>query len=198
MCSRSGRCPVDAIRTVELEWPRVLRSVYSNPLAEHKTTQVPGRGTEGIKTNDSQDTYGRGTFGVFVELGRPALGARFYDVERVTRKFRTHGYGLVPHNPVASLIDDPKTGALKPDVLQEKVISCLLEFILPDSAAQELMRMAQELAEEVETVFNVSVALRASESGASPLDALFGSDTFHLPNAKVNLGMAQGIAGEGT
>jgi len=197
VCSRSRICPVDAIHAGNLDWPRVLRAAYSNPIAEHKTTGVAGRGTEGIKTNDSQHRYRRGFMGVFVEVGRPAVGARFHDVERVVKTFKAHGYDVVPHNPVAELIDDQETGALKPEVLNEKVISCLVEFMLPETAADELMGIIHELAGAVETVFNVSVALRADEEGRPRLTQIFGPDIFSLPNAKVNIGMAEGITGPG-
>jgi hypothetical protein len=92
------------------------------------------------------------------------------------------------------LIADQKTGALQPEILQEKAISILIEFVLPDTATSELMTMVGELADEVSTVFNVSVALRADGKGRSPLSELFGSGIRRLPNGKVNLGLAQGIA----
>jgi len=195
VCRRSGVCPADAICDGDLEWPRVLRSVFSNPLAEHKGTGVRGRGSEGLKTNDSQDRYRRGQMGVFVELGRPVLGARFRDVERVVKYFKLREYAVCEHNPVADLVADPSTGALKPEILDEKVISCLVEFILPETAARELVEMVEVLRGEVESVFNVSVALRARDDGTSPIEALFGPEVFRLPNGKVNLGLAQRIVG---
>jgi len=194
VCQRSRVCPGDAIQPGKLEWPRTLREAFSNPLVEHKSTGVPGRGTEGIKTNDTTHRYQPGFMGVFVELGRPALGARLREVERVVRKFTEHGYPAVADNPVAELIADSKTGAFKPEVLDEKVISALVEFILPRSAFAELRALLAELSEEVETVFNVSIALRAVPDGASPLDPLFGPEVFRLPDGKVNLGLAEGIA----
>jgi len=196
-CSRSKICPVDAIKTVELEWPRVLRETFSNPQAVPKSTGVGGRGTEGIKTNDSQTRYRRGEMGVFVEHDRPVLGARFHDVERVVKKFKSHGYEVIWQNPIAELIDDPKTGALKPEILNEKIISCVVEYLLPDSAADELMTMVQEVAGEVESVFNLSVALRADDAGRTRIGELFGPDVFRLPNGKVNIGMGSNIAREG-
>jgi len=195
-CSREEICPVDAITTVKLEWPRVLRETFSNPLAKHETTGVTGRGTEGIKTNDSQDRYKRGEIGVFIELGRPVLGARFTDVERVVKKFRAHGYEVIRQNPISELIDDPKTGALRPEILDEKIISCVIELLIPNTAAGELMVMVRELAMEVESIFSLSVALRANEEGRSDFEELFGRDVFRLPNGKVNIGAAQHIAGE--
>ena len=89
-CVRSRVCPEDAIKEGRLSWPRVLREVFSNPLAEHESTGVAGRGTEGIKTNDTTTRYQPGFLGVFVELGRPVLGARFLDAERVVKKFTAH------------------------------------------------------------------------------------------------------------
>jgi ferredoxin len=197
VCFRSRICPNDAIKPGNLKWPRTLREAFSNPLAEHKATGVAGRGTEGIKTNDSTQLYRPGFIGVFVELGRPALGTRFVEVERVVKKFKAHGFPVVPENPVAELVADPASGALKPEVLPEKAISVLLEFILPDTAAGELLTIIDELAKEVETVFNVSVALRGYPDGRSPFRDLFGIETFILPNGKVNLGLAERIVKKG-
>jgi ferredoxin len=197
-CLRANVCPEDAIREGKLSWPRVLREAFSNPIAEHESTGVPGRGTEGIKTNDTGGRYGAGFMGVFVELGRPVPGARFADAQRVVKKFTAHGFPLVEDNPVAGLIADPRTGALEPDILNEKAISILIEFSVPHTAAQELMTILGELSHEVPSVFNVSVALRAKESGLSPLSDLFGSGIQSLPNGKVNLGLARGIAEGGS
>jgi ferredoxin len=194
-CSRAEICPVDAITVVKLEWPRVLRETFSNPLAVHENTGITGRGTEGIKTNDSQNRYKRGDMGVFIEVGRPVFGGRFKDVERIVKTFKVHGYEVIPQNPIASLIDDPKIGALKHDILNEKVISCVIEFLLPVSAASELLAMVGELAGEVESVFSLSVGLRADEQGEAHFEEIFGDDVFHLPNAKVSIGAAQNIGG---
>jgi hypothetical protein len=195
-CYRAEICPVDAITPVKLEWPRVLRGTFSNPLAVHETTGISGRGTEGIKTNDSQNRYKRGQIGVFIEVGRPVLGGRFYDVERIVKKFKASGYEVIPENPIAALINDPKTGALKPDILDEKVISCVIEFIMPDAAADELMTMVRRLSGEVESVFSLSVGLRADEQGKSRFEEVFGPDIYQFPNLKANIGAAQLVAGE--
>lgn len=193
-CTRSGVCPADALTAVRLGWPRSLRETFSNPLAVHETTGITGRGTEGIKTNDSQRRYRRGDIGVFIELGRPVLGARFTDVERVVKKFRAHGFDVIPNNPISALISDARTGALDPEILDEKIISCVLEFVIPDSAAGELMQMVRELAGEVDSVFSLSVALRADGMGRSKFRELFGPDVYCMPNAKLNIGMAENIA----
>jgi NAD-dependent dihydropyrimidine dehydrogenase PreA subunit len=193
VCLRSGVCPADAIVPGDLVWPRTLRETFSNPIAVHEDTGVGGRGTAGIKTNDSTDRYRRGQIGVFVELGRPALGTRFRDVERVVQRFRSHDIRVVEDNPVAGLIADPSSGALKPEILDEKAISVLVEFVMPAAEAETLLAIVEQLDLEVDTVFNLSVALRADEQGRSNLASLFGTELFSLPNGKVNLGMAEGI-----
>ncbi len=197
VCTRSRVCPKDAIRPGELQWPRTLRALFSNPLAKFKSTQVYGRGTEEMKTNDSQDLYKEGMIGVVIEIGRPVLGTRLSDAERVVKKFTTHGYEITHNNPVKSLIQDPATGSLKPEILGERVVSCLLEFILPETAAEELMTMIRELDQEVQTVFNVCVAVRADEQGGPRLQQVFGPDIHSIPNVKVNLGMARDILNSG-
>ena len=46
-------------------------------------SQVPGRGTEEMKTNDVKGTFLPGEVGVGIELGRPGIEANFRDVEKV-------------------------------------------------------------------------------------------------------------------
>ena len=193
MCSRSRVCPVGAIRQGKLKWPRILREVFSNPLAEHETTGVQGRGTSGIKANDTEKRYQHGQIGVYVEMGRPALGARFYDVEKAVKLFTAHGYAPVKENPVYELIRDHTTGSLMKEILNEKVISCVLEFVIPQSESGNLLILSEKLGRQVDTVFNVCVALRADEHGAFPFYHIFPPDVFCLPQAKVNIGIADGI-----
>jgi len=193
-CWRARVCPVDAITPVQLEWPRLLREMFSNPLVVKKSTGVIGRGTEETKANDATNRYKRGQIGVIVEPGRPVLGARFHDVEKILKKFRSRGYEVVSQNPVADLIADQKTGALNPEILNEKIISCVIEFVVPDTSAHDVMTLVRELSVEVESVFSVSIALRADEQGKSRFEELFGPDVYHLPNGKVNLGAAENVA----
>jgi dissimilatory sulfite reductase (desulfoviridin) alpha/beta subunit len=192
-CSRAKVCPVDAITPVELEWPRSVREMFSNPLVVKKSTGAGGRGTEETKTNDSTNRYKRGDVGVLVEPGRPILGSRFHDVEKILKKFRARGYEIVSQNPVVDLIADPKTGALKPEILDEKIISCVIELIVPEAAAYDVMVLVRELSIEVDSVFTVSIALRAGMQGESRFEELLAS-VYHLPNGKVNIGAAENIA----
>ena len=168
--------------------------MFSNPLVVKKSTGAGGRGTEETKTNDSTNRYKRGEIGVLVEPGRPVVGSRFRDVEKILRKFRARGYEIVAQNPVVDLIADPKTGSLNPEILDEKIISCVIEFIVPEAAAHDVVVLIRELSAEVESVFSVSLALRAGTQGESRFEQLLGSKIYHLPTGKVNIGAAENIA----
>ena len=85
MCIRANICPVNALYQEVEDWPREIRGILSNPMIEFKGSQVPGRGTEEMKTNDVKGSYLPGEVGVGVELGRPGLGAYFRDVEIVEK-----------------------------------------------------------------------------------------------------------------
>ncbi len=77
-------CPTSAFAPQELVWPRSIRRAFSDPCVPHESTGVYGRGTEEVKTNDVTNRVGRGDVGFTVEFGRPAVGARFREVQEVT------------------------------------------------------------------------------------------------------------------
>ena len=64
VCFRAKVCPTDAIHEEKLEWPRILRKAFSDPLYVHEGTDVPGRGTEEMKTNDVTGRFLDGYIGV--------------------------------------------------------------------------------------------------------------------------------------
>src|SRR4030042_71511 len=77
MCYRAKICPVNALYQPAEPWPREVRAVLSNPLIEYKGSQVPGRGTEEMKTNDVSGLFPPGEGGVGIELGGPGGGGYF-------------------------------------------------------------------------------------------------------------------------
>ncbi len=121
-------CPTGARTPSELEWPRTLRREFSDPTAIHPATGIGGRGTEEIKTNDVTGRLKEGDVGFVVELGRPGIGARFADLERIAMSLAKLGIDFESKNPVTSLMTDVNTGNLRDDVLDEKVLSAIIEF----------------------------------------------------------------------
>ena len=52
VCLRSANCPVDAVYQQEMEYPRTVRSLMSDVLTIAPESQISGRGTEEMKTNE--------------------------------------------------------------------------------------------------------------------------------------------------
>ena len=191
VCLRVAVCPVDAIEQQPLEWPRSVRAIYSDPLNIHKETGLAGRGTEEIKTNDVTGRFQRGIVGVALELGRPGIGARLKELEKLSMALARYGITFEPKNPLTNLID-PVTGELPPEIRQEKVLSAIIEFAVPESELLKVLEVIRETGQTLDTVFSVDVACRAGTAEQWPaLAILRQANTYFRPNAKINVGLGR-------
>ncbi len=191
-CLRSKACPVDALYEQELSWPRTVRKILSDPLTVAVETGIPGRGTEEMKTNDVTGRFKRGYAGVAIELGRPLLGARFRDVEKVARAMARFGVEFEKLNPTTSLIEDPKTGKFKDDVLNEKVLSAIVEFAIPLEKLSDVLYALERVSHDVETVFSVDVCSRCNDDGSIPHEEILSKGNWwHSINVKTNVGLGR-------
>lgn len=197
ICARSGVCPNDALVMQELEWPRILRNQFSNPLVPHPNTGVPGRGTEEMKTNEVTGRFKRGRAGIAIEMGRPGTGTRFYDVEKVAMAVASVGVEFEPHNPVTHLMVDKTTGKMRDDVLNEKALSAIIEFDIPQSKIKAVLEKLKEVEKEINTVFSLDLACRLEEDGSNPAVAL-AEEAGYRPsiNGKTNVGLGRPLAKE--
>ncbi len=192
VCFRSAVCPVDAFIYDESPWPRSVRNVFSDPTKEHKETKIAGRGTEEMKTNDVTGRFRRGWVGMGCEFGRPAVGARLRDLSKVAQVLARHGVEFEPRNPVTRLMPDPRTGALREDVVNEKVLSAIIECLYPIEKLEEIMAALKEVSKEIDTVFSCEVINRADPDGSYPLRKKL--DELGIPyriNGKQNIGLGR-------
>src|ERR1051325_10157906 len=97
-------CPTSAITPDDLCWPRVVRRAFSDPQVTHESTGVHGRGTEEVKTNDVTNRVGIGEVGYVVEFGRPTVGVRFRDIEKMTIELAAIGIEFEAKNPVTHMM----------------------------------------------------------------------------------------------
>jgi NAD-dependent dihydropyrimidine dehydrogenase PreA subunit len=193
VCRRLRLCPEDAIRQVEeIPYPRIIRAAFSDPTVTHEATGVAGRGTEEMKTNDVTDNFRRGEIGFSIELGRPGVGAYLKDLEKVVQKVTSMGVIFAKDNPVIPLITDTTTGSLRPEILGEKVLSAIVEFLVVEEKALGFIdELERFLDAELNTVATMSVIARADEDGNSGfLHRLKKHGQKPYPNGKVNIGMA--------
>ena len=151
VCLRMAVCPENAIYAQDLEnFYKQLQHVLSDPVETHAVTGVTGRGTEEVKTNDVTGRVNEGEVGFAVEFGRPGVGAYFRDVDKVTQAVvqSSTSVELQPKNPVTALMSDLKTGKIQEDVLNEKVMSCILEFKMKEEDMPEMLKTIEKESEK--------------------------------------------------
>ena len=196
-CLRMADCPVDAISRQELEWPRSVRSILSDPLTIAVESGISGRGTEEMKTNDVTGRFRRGEVGVGIEVGRPILGARFRDVEKVAMAVAGLGVEFEKINPTTSLMSDPKKGKFKEDILNEKVLSAILEFSVALPRLPELFEALKTVSREIDTVFSLCLITRLEKDGSIPAEKTMRElGIWCAPNGKNNVGLGRPLARE--
>lgn len=195
VCLRSKICPVDAFIYEPAPWPRSLRAIFSNPIIEHKETRVTGRGTEEMKTNDVTGRFKRGWVGIGIELGRPGIGTRFHDVDKIAQAMARLGAKFEPKNPVTLLMKDVGAGKLKEDVLDEKVLSAIVECTFPVEKIKAALIALKEVARDVDTVFSVDCINVVEPDGSLPVDKILSE--LEIPryiNGKTNVGLGRPLA----
>lgn len=196
MCLRADICPVNALYQPVEDWPREVRGLLSNPLIEFKGSQVPGRGTEEMKTNDVKGSFLPGEVGIGIELGRPGIGAYFKDVEIVAMALMRAdiGYELAEENPVTHFMSNKKTGKLGDDVLNEKATSAIIEGKCRLEKLPEALKVLEEAAAKVNTVFSVEVITKVTPEGEVPIKAALENLGYWFSiNSKNNMGLGEPV-----
>lgn len=191
VCKRVEICPVDAFEQQPLEWPRSIRSSFSDPLNVHKETDMAGRGTSETKTNDVTGRFKRGFTGIGLEVGRPGVGTRISEIEKLTVPLIKYGVELEPLNPLTK-ITNLETGKLPEEALNEKVISAIIEFAVENDKLVEVLSIIKDITEEMDTVVSMTLGCRANEDGSFESEKIVKeAGMFYRPNAKVNMGLGR-------
>jgi ferredoxin len=185
-------CPTGALTPPELEWPRSLRAAFSDPTVVHAGTGVGGRGTEEIKTNDVTGRLGYGEAGIVIELGRPGVGTLLREVEKVAMSLSPLGPHFEPFNPVTQLMEDSKTGKMKNEVLDEKVLSAIIEVKTKLEKIPAYLKTLETIQGDLNTVFSVGIASKCLPDGSIPHVKWVNDAGYKLSlNGKTNLGLGR-------
>lgn len=196
-CLRAEICPVEAIEESPYvyEYPRALRKYFSDPNATHALTGIQGRGTEESKTNDVTLRCGLGEVGIAIEVGRPTIGMDLKDIQKITRALARAGiHEFEPNNPINSMIQDPATGDLKPELLGERVLSAIIEIQVKRNLLRSILRTIKDVAREVDSVFCLDVYTQLEPGLTVPPEVLEDIESEGLswrPNAKINMGLGR-------
>jgi ferredoxin len=185
-------CPTGALTPAELNWPRSIRAQFSDPTTVHPGTGVMGRGTDEIKTNDVTGRLRKGDAGLVIEMGRPGIGAFFRDIEKVATALAK----LKPHfekdNPVTQLMVDTETGKMREDVLNEKVLSAIIEVKTKLERIPEFLQTLEKIQKEIDTVISVGVASKCFPDGTIPHEEWVQKAGYKFSaNGKTNIGLGR-------
>lgn len=185
-------CPTSAFEPNELQWPRVVRRAFSDPRATHESTGVQGRGTEEVKTNDVTHRVKTGEAGFTIEFGRPGVGVRFRDIQKMTQALARANVPFEKRNPLTLLMSDVATGTLREDILNEKVLSAIVEIKVPVSRVDEIIELVHDLESQIDTVIALGVSTRCDENGEERVLApILQGLGFRIDRAKTNTGLGR-------
>ena len=192
VCLLVNACKFDALFYPELTGGRLIRYHYNNVLAKHPVTQMTGRGTAEMKTNELTDRYKRGEAGFGVEIGRPDVGASFADVQKVAMALAAAGVEFEPGTPTTLLMEDPATGKLPDDILDERIICSILEFSVPTDKVKKVLEALTDVSKDIDTVFSVDLITRAEDDGSLPNINIAKAMGIEVrPNGKATIGLGR-------
>lgn len=195
VCLRADVCPVGAIYmpSESFEYPRAIRMQFSDPGVQHPNLKAWGRGTEEAKTNDVTGKFGRGEFGLLLEFGRPGVGTRISEIEKITRLVRSMGMEILEDNPLYGLLVEDMSGVFRQEFRKEKILSGILEIRIDrgDELEGVLGRLLPALA-DLDTVVSVGLVSRFEKDNSLPIiDRLKRIGIGVRPNAKINVGLGR-------
>jgi ferredoxin len=192
VCLRSAKCPTDAIYQQPLVYPRTVRSLMSDVLTIAEESQISGRGTEEMKTNEVTGRFKPGIVGVAIEVGRPITGTRMVDVEKIAMAVCALNVDFESCNPVTSMMTDPRRGKFRDDLLNEKVLSAILEFAVKLEQLPELFSILKKVEKEIDSVFSLDLACRLDADGSNPTRPYIAdAGLWVAPNGKTNVGLGR-------
>jgi hypothetical protein len=185
-------CPTAAFVMEDLAWPRIVRRVFSDPLVEHTSTGIHGRGTEEVKTNDVAHRIGVGEVGYVIEMGRPGVGVRFHHIQTMTTALAELGVTFEAKNPITHLMTDEAKGRLREDILEEKILSAIVETKTGIDEVRAVLDTVFDVAQRIDTVVSVGLSTRCDEEGEDPVLAPLLADLgYSSQRAKTNMGLGR-------
>src|SRR4030042_4112536 len=122
-------------------------------------------------------------------MGRPGTGAYFRDIEKVSMtlaKLRPH---FERKNPITQLMVDIETGKMKEEILNEKVMSAIIEIKINLERIPEFIQALEKVQHEVDTVMSIGVDSKCLPEGSIPHQEWVRRAGYTLsPNGKTNIG----------
>ncbi len=124
-------------------------------------------------------------------------GARFRDIQEMTRALAALGVEFEKQNPVTSLMSDPAQGLIREDILDEKVLSAIVEVKTGLEQVPTVLRTVRQVSRRLATVVAVGVSTRCDADGQDRLRAILEAEGYPTYRGKTNLGLGRVIVAAG-
>ena len=185
-------CPTAAFEMNELQMPRLIRQIFSDPVVEHSSTGIKGRGTEEVKTNDVNPRVQQGEVGYTIEFGRPGVGVRFSEIQEMTKALAANNITFEQKNPITHLMTDESAGTIREDILDEKILSAIVEIKTSSDQVENVLRLVEEVNQNIDTVTAVGISTRCDHEGEDlQLGPLLEELGYKFYRAKTNMGLGR-------
>jgi hypothetical protein len=87
---------------------------------------------------------------------------------------------------------DPKTGKFDERVLNERVLSAILELKIPLDRLKEVLVAVKEVSTKIDTAFSLDLISRVDSDGSTPVLTVAKEAGFTpRPNTKTNVGLGR-------
>ena len=86
---------------------------------------------------------------------------------------------------------DPTRGLLRPEILNEKILSAIVEIKIKLEEVPAVLKKIRELSREVETVISIGVSTRCNGAGEEPLKEILDKEGYPTYRGKTNLGLGK-------
>jgi hypothetical protein len=102
------------------------------------------------------------------------------------------GVTFEKRNPITSLMTDVPTGTLREDILNEKLMSAIVEIKVPVERVEEIVRLVWDVEKRVDTVVALGVGTRCDDNGEDNIVApVLEKLGYSLERAKTNIGIGR-------
>ena len=170
----------------------MVRRAFSDPRVPHESTGVEGRGTEEVKTNDISGRVKTGEAGFTIEFGRPGVGVWMREIQLMCWALADAGVSFEKKNPITSLMSDVSTGTLREDILNEKLMSAIVEIKVPVERVEEIVRLVWDIEKRIDTVVALGVGTKCDAEGRDDVVApVLEKLGYSLQRAKTNIGLGR-------
>jgi len=97
------------------------------------------------------------------------------------------------NNPLNAYIVDLKTGQLDPTIMNEKILSGIIEFNIHISQVKDVLAALKRVANEVETVFSVAVICKVDNSNMPSVENILVDEGYDIKSSssKTNMGIGR-------